>query len=364
MAQSNGNPVKVTVSDGHARRDIDVIPRFQIPFSGALNFAGLVPRATVLRIEKNSDARGKLQPGDEIESVTINTDTTRHPTREGLRKLLLNAGENGQKITLSVRRGGQTIQIADLSTVKLKDGGRGLGIQPDADAASAVIGEVLPKSAADQAGINVTDASDVIVTRLGDEPVKSFHDIRRILASAKPGKISITTTSDAGEQTAQLPLTEDDITNAKNEVYRIDTVLHALSQPRKTKSFFQAATWGAEETRDLIVQFYITLQRMFGGSVSAKNMMGPLGIGKAGLGFAARGTDWLIWFLAMISANLAVVNFLPIPIVDGGLFLFLIIEKFQGRPLSPKVQSIAQLVGIVLIASVFIFVTYQDIMRH
>ena len=87
---------------------------------------------------------------------------------------------------------------------------------------------------------------------------------------------------------------------------------------------------------------------MFGGSVSAKNMMGPLGIGKAGLGFAARGTDWLIWFLAMISANLAVVNFLPIPIVDGGLFLFLIIEKFQGRPLSPKVQSIAQLVGIVL----------------
>ena len=74
--------------------------------------------------------------------------------------------------------------------------------------------------------------------------------------------------------------------------------------------------------------------------------------------------DCLIWFLAMISANLAVVNFLPIPIVDGGLFMFLIIEKFQGRPLSPKVQSIAQLVGIAMIVSVFIFVTYQDIMRH
>ena len=57
-------------------------------------------------------------------------------------------------------------------------------------------------------------------------------------------------------------------------------------------------------------------------------------------------------------------NFLPIPIVDGGLFMFLIIEKFQGRPLSPKVQSIAQLVGIAMIVSVFIFVTYQDIMRH
>jgi len=50
--------------------------------------------------------------------------------------------------------------------------------------------------------------------------------------------------------------------------------------------------------------------------------------------------------------------------VDGGLFMFLIIEKFQGKPLSPRVQSIAQLVGIALIASVFIFVTYQDIIRR
>ena len=46
------------------------------------------------------------------------------------------------------------------------------------------------------------------------------------------------------------------------------------------------ATWGVEETRDLIVQFYITLQRMFSGSVAAKNMMGPYGIVKAGAGFA------------------------------------------------------------------------------
>jgi len=65
----------------------------------------------------------------------------------------------------------------------------------------------------------------------------------------------------------------------------------------------------------------------------------------------------------MISANLAVVNFLPIPIVDGGLFTFLVIEKLQGRPLSPRTQSIAQVVGLALIVSVFLFVTYQDIMR-
>ena len=54
-------------------------------------------------------------------------------------------------------------------------------------------------------------------------------------------------------------------------------------------------------------------------------------------------------------------NFLPIPIVDGGLFVFLILEKLQGKPLSPRAQWIAQVIGLALILSVFLFVTYQDI---
>ena len=63
----------------------------------------------------------------------------------------------------------------------------------------------------------------------------------------------------------------------------------------------------------------------------------------------------------MISANLAVVNFLPIPIVDGGLFTFLILEKIKGKPLSPKTQAIAQYVGMALLLGVFLFVTWQDV---
>ena len=79
--------------------------------------------------------------------------------------------------------------------------------------------------------------------------------------------------------------------------------------------------------------------------------------------FAARGTDWLIWFLAMISANLAVVNFLPIPIVDGGHFVFLLIEKITGKPPSRRVLETAQLLGLVFILGVFLFVTWNDILR-
>jgi regulator of sigma E protease len=140
-------------------------------------------------------------------------------------------------------------------------------------------------------------------------------------------------------------------------------MLHERVEPRKTSSPITAAAWGVTETRDFVLQFYLTLHRMFQGSVSYKNMMGPVGIFNAGRAFDYKGNDWLIWFLAMISANLAVVNFLPIPIVDGGLFTFLVVEKIQGKPLSAKTQSIAQVVGLAIILSVFLLVTYQDIAR-
>jgi regulator of sigma E protease len=65
----------------------------------------------------------------------------------------------------------------------------------------------------------------------------------------------------------------------------------------------------------------------------------------------------------MISANLAVINFLPLPIVDGGLMVFLLIEKIKGSPVSLRVQVATQMIGIFLIVSLFLLVTYNDAVR-
>lgn len=67
--------------------------------------------------------------------------------------------------------------------------------------------------------------------------------------------------------------------------------------------------------------------------------------------------------MAIISANLAVINFLPFPIVDGGHVVFLIAEKIRKRPLSLKVQKFMQMAGLVLIAAIFVMITYNDIAR-
>lgn len=101
----------------------------------------------------------------------------------------------------------------------------------------------------------------------------------------------------------------------------------------------------------------------FTQQIGVNQLKGPVGIARLGMQIAEY--DWrrLLWFMCLISANLAVINALPLPIVDGGLFFFLILEKIRGEPLSIKTQVVTQILGIALIASVFLFVTVQDIMN-
>jgi regulator of sigma E protease len=67
--------------------------------------------------------------------------------------------------------------------------------------------------------------------------------------------------------------------------------------------------------------------------------------------------------LAFISANLAVINFLPIPVVDGGVFVLLIVEKIKGGPVSIKVQEVMTYAGLAFILLVFVYLTYNDVLR-
>jgi regulator of sigma E protease len=70
-----------------------------------------------------------------------------------------------------------------------------------------------------------------------------------------------------------------------------------------------------------------------------------------------------LYLLAFISANLAVINFLPIPVVDGGVFLLLVVEKIKGTPVNVRLQEMISYAGLFLIATVFLYLTYNDILR-
>jgi len=79
--------------------------------------------------------------------------------------------------------------------------------------------------------------------------------------------------------------------------------------------------------------------------VKVEQLKGPVGIAHMGTVIASRGPTWLLFFMALISVNLAVINFLPMPIVDGGQFLFLVIEQVRGKPVPMAVQNIATIAG-------------------
>jgi len=78
---------------------------------------------------------------------------------------------------------------------------------------------------------------------------------------------------------------------------------------------------------------------------------------------AEQGFMYFFYFMAIVSTILAVMNFLPLPVVDGGHAVFLIIEKIRGKPLPVKVVNIVQLVGLVLLGLAFLALTYQDFVR-
>ena len=93
-------------------------------------------------------------------------------------------------------------------------------------------------------------------------------------------------------------------------------------------------------------------------------MSGPIGIAATAYEFADMDIYMLVLFLGIISVNLAVVNFLPIPVLDGGHMVFLIYEGLRGKPASETVRIGATYVGLALIGCLMLFVIYIDVGRY
>ncbi len=120
---------------------------------------------------------------------------------------------------------------------------------------------------------------------------------------------------------------------------------------------------GFHQTLVMVEQVFLTIDRVARGSVGADQLQGPVGILHTGTKVADEGFMYIVFFLAMISVNLAVVNLLPIPIADGGLFVFLMYEWATGRPPSIAFQNAAAMAGIALVAGLFLFTFYNDLAR-
>jgi regulator of sigma E protease len=130
-----------------------------------------------------------------------------------------------------------------------------------------------------------------------------------------------------------------------------------------------AANWadafylGYREAKDQLTQVLTILHRLITAKLSATNLSGPIGIiGVAG-SFASQGFVPLLLFLTMLSANLAVLNFLPIPALDGGHMLFLTAEAIRGKPVDERLQVRLTVAGVICLLSLMVFATAMDLQR-
>lgn len=119
--------------------------------------------------------------------------------------------------------------------------------------------------------------------------------------------------------------------------------------------------YGAMETKEFVVSIFDNLKQLFTGNVGLDQMMGPVGISEV-----VAKTDGIKEFfemMALISLSLGVTNLLPIPALDGGKLLILLIEAIRRKPLKQQTEINIQLIGFAILIGIFLLVTYQDILR-
>ena len=227
---------------------------------------------------------------------------------------------------------------------------------------------VVEGSEAEKAGIQ---SGDEIIS-INGESIKNFELYPKLyeLAAANPNQpVEIGLIRNGEQLTAMLIPTLSDDTNQLNLQgmhWKLSLGGLALAVPAVPIPQYNVITAVGEgvHTNWLILEMVAkVLKRLVTREVKTKYLTGPIGIVDTTRRVVEFGFRSLLFFVGFISVNLAIVNLLPIPIADGGQILFFTLEKLRGRPLSIRKQMIIQQVSIVLLAGLFLYITFYDLVR-
>ena len=232
-----------------------------------------------------------------------------------------------------------------------------------------VVGRVVEGSQAERAGL---ESGDWIVAVDG-EPVIYWSDWVELIEQA-PNKTLVLTLIRAGTEyqlratpdvrTVELVNDSEDSsgsvpsTQIEQGFLGVGPVVIEVEYP-----LVEALQMGVDETLSKTSLTFSMITKMFSGDVSAKTLVGPVGIAKIAGQSAKSGWRTFFGIMALMSISLAVLNLLPVPMLDGGHVVFILAEIIMGKPVSEGIQSAALQGGLVLVAMMFIFVTFNDLSR-
>ena len=305
-----------------------------------------------------------LRAGDEIVAI----DDRAIGDWQDLRLTLIERGLDGQAVDLSVRGDdGMARDVSlDLRGVpadpeKLFDR---LGLAPYQPPATPLIARVVPGSAAEAAQLQAGDEVLAVNGESVDSPQGLVDRIK-----AQPGeRVTLAIARDGRRQ--EVPVTLAAAENEAGEpVGRLGAQIgvdgEAWEAMRTTRQLgpLAAVPAAVSKTWEVSALTVRLMARMVTGDVSWRNVSGPIQIANYAGQTASIGVEAFVGFLALVSVSLAVLNLLPIPVLDGGHLLYYSIEWIRGRPLSEAVQVAGQQMGMVALLMLMTLAFYNDILR-
>jgi regulator of sigma E protease len=334
---------------GPAMNCILAIVMFAVIFGGKVPQAAYFDKPVVVAgIHKDSPAeKAGIKPGDTIVSV----NGVENPTWERVHfETVLSAP--GVMIPVTIDRQGQLITTFVRSTLDE----RGMFGSPGE---LIVVDTVLPGGPAQKAGLRPGDQ----IVSLDGEPVFDFPQLVELIDKHQDRMIQLGVLRNGHSETLPVRPIRNDLGDGNGPRGTIG-FSRVLPETRTSeRGAIDSAKFSLWFTSRLSQQFIQTVGQLFVGKASPKEFLGPLGIvsysGKA----ARRGSRDLFFLMALISLNLAVLNLLPIPILDGGHIAMLAVEGALRRDFSLKTKERFIQVGFVFILLIFAFVMYNDVLR-
>jgi regulator of sigma E protease len=226
--------------------------------------------------------------------------------------------------------------------------------------APPMVSEVTANSAAAAAGLIANDR----IVQIGETEITAFDQLRRIVLQSPGIPLEFVVERDRRLLTITI---KPDAVEAENALGKIETYgrLGVRGVPGEMiKHDPLTAVWmAAAETWSMTRQTLEAVGQMFTGARGTDELGGPLRIAQLSGTVAEAGLVSSIWFTALLSINLGLINLFPIPVLDGGHLVFYLAEAIRGRPLGERIQELAFKVGFTLVIGLMIFVTWNDIVQ-
>ena len=214
-----------------------------------------------------------------------------------------------------------------------------------------IIGKVITGGSADNAGIKSNDR----ILKIGNKNINFADDIRKEV-SLNPNT-SVEFKIIRNEEILYLPV------NIAAQVNQNETIGVLGVSFGTTRSFFQSLSKGIYETYNLSLKTLQFIGKMLTGNMGTENLSGPIGIAQMAGDTAQAGFLPFMYLMALLSISLAVLNLLPIPVLDGGQLTLLGIEAIRGKPLPEKIENMVFTGGAALVIMLMFFAIFNDISR-